>query len=123
MEYEHLEWTVLQNSTHHVNRFSVDSAPYAIANRMKGIQKSPTTNAQLHYFSFWFQEMRPFGNWNSLHCVSTIWVHTVTCERRFFMHAYFSNDTVFPDNCDDWTNENVSFGSRNYETNIHSSVH
>ena len=38
----------------------------------------------------------------------------VKCE-RFFVHVYFSNHTVFPDNCDDWTNENVSFGAGNYE--------
>ena len=43
---------------------------------------------------------------------------SVKCE-CFLVHVYFSNKTVFPDNCDDWTNENVSFGAQNYETNIH----
>ena len=40
----------------------------------------------------------------------------------FFVHVYFSNETVFPDNCDDWTNENVSFGARNYESFFHGFV-
>ena len=39
---------------------------------------------------------------------------------RVFVHVYFSNETVFPDNSDDWTNKNVSFGARNFEANIHS---
>ena len=34
---------------------------------------------------------------------------------RFFVHVYFSNETVFPDSRDDWTNVNVSFEARNYE--------
>ena len=34
---------------------------------------------------------------------------------RFFAQVYFSNETLSPDNCVDWTNENVSFGARNYE--------
>ena len=33
----------------------------------------------------------------------------------FSAHVYLTNETVFPDNCDDWTNENVSFGAQNYE--------
>ena len=40
----------------------------------------------------------------------------------FFVHFYFSNETVFANNCDDWTNENVSFGARNYEYLFHSFV-
>ena len=46
---------------------------------------------------------------------------TVKCE-RFFVHVYFSHETVFPDNCDVWTNENVSFAARNYECLFHSFV-
>ena len=40
----------------------------------------------------------------------------------FFVHVYISNETVFPDNCDDRTNENVSFGAQNYEYLFHSFV-
>ena len=28
---------------------------------------------------------------------------------------FFAHGDSFPDNCIDWTNENVSFGARNYE--------
>ena len=38
---------------------------------------------------------------------------------RFFAHVYYSNETVFTDNCDDWSNENVSFGARNCECLFH----
>ena len=39
---------------------------------------------------------------------------------RFFGHVYFSNEMVFPNNRDDWTNEDVSFGVQNYEYLFHS---
>ena len=35
--------------------------------------------------------------------------------RTFFRACLFFKRDSPPDNCDDWTNENVSFGARNYE--------
>ena len=41
---------------------------------------------------------------------------------HFFVHVYFSHESVFPDKCDDWTNENVSFAAQNYECLFNSFV-
>ena len=40
---------------------------------------------------------------------------TVKRERFFRTRLFFKRDS-FPENCIDWTNENVSFGARNYES-------
>ena len=33
--------------------------------------------------------------------------------QRLFVPVYFSNETVFPHNCDDWSNENVPLPAGN----------
>ena len=37
----------------------------------------------------------------------------------FFVHVYLSHNSVFQDNCDNWTNEKVLFGAQNYECLFH----
>ena len=40
---------------------------------------------------------------------------TVKLRMNFFCAGLLFKRDSFPDNCIDWTNENVSFGTRNYE--------
>ena len=48
---------------------------------------------------------------------TTTYYHLRSTVKResFFAYVYFSKRDSSPDNCIDWTNENVLFGARNYE--------